>query len=232
MKAFEEKDPVFYLESLLNLYVRSMDKKGIVVLETVKTGSEKDLIAGLDQMRRKDFLSEYLVMHVYTTRELPPRALQLMNHLGEYYSKSPVIEEHYLPAGFEPEPGLDVPVGFPAENAGQAESEHHDVAIDAGIDATIEAPIDAAIVKNNMLLSETNLSAQSLSPEIKKTIAETNQRNKFSKETNETRVPYSSEPPLKLTHGEALGISALVSLVFALLVTYLMRSNRKFKATN
>ena len=108
MLAGSEHDAIYNLEALLNLYVKSFDAKAIVVLEPIATGSEQELLRELDSMRQIDFVAEYLIMHVYTSQELPARALRLMNHLGEYYAKTPVIEEHHLPLGFEPESKSDL----------------------------------------------------------------------------------------------------------------------------
>jgi hypothetical protein len=93
-------DTTYYLESLLNVFAKTIDPNAIITIEPVKTGSESELIAGLDSLRKLDFVSEYLIMHIYSTQPIAPRALRLMTYLGEYYSKTPVLEQHYLPEGF------------------------------------------------------------------------------------------------------------------------------------
>lgn len=101
------QDATYFLETLLNVFAKTIDPNAIITLESVKTGSESELMAGLDSFRKLDFVSEYLLMHIYTNQALPPRALRLMTYLGEYYSKTPVLEQHYLPEGFVARPNAN-----------------------------------------------------------------------------------------------------------------------------
>jgi hypothetical protein len=150
-------DTTYYLESLLNVFAKTIDPNAIITIEPVKTGSESELIAGLDSLRKLDFVSEYLIMHVYSNQPIAPRALRLMTYLGEYYSKTPVLEQHYLPEGFVAHSANATPQASTAEP--MAASEPETAALSAA-DSLAPAPVD-------LVQTESNEAASASSTEVK-----------------------------------------------------------------
>jgi hypothetical protein len=184
-------DTTYYLESLLNVFAKTIDPNAIITIESVKTGSESELIAGLDSLRKLDFVSEYLIMHIYSNQPIAPRALRLMTYLGEYYSKTPVLEQHYLPEGFVAHSANATPQASTAEPMTATEPE---TALPSAAESLAAAPVDLVQTASNEAASaSTSVSASASSTEVK--TDETQLQNfQKSEESEKSEKPEQTYP--------------------------------------
>jgi hypothetical protein len=216
-------DTTFYLESLLNVFAKTIDPNAIITIEPVKTGSESELIAGLDSLRKLDFVSEYLIMHIYSTQPIAPRALRLMTYLGEYYSKTPVLEQHYLPEGFVAQTAN---ASLQAKTTEPMASVEPETAAVSATDSLSPAPVDlvqTASVDSTPASESASAYPSSSSTEVKtdETELQNSQKSEQSNLSQESKSGSESPSMLDITqplHTAGLVVTLSLAVFFAVWV--------------
>ena len=203
------------------MFAKTIDPNAIITIESVKTGSESELIAGLDSLRKLDFVSEYLIMHIYSNQPIAPRALRLMTYLGEYYSKTPVLEQHYLPEGFVAHSANATPQASTAEPMAASEPE---TAVPSAAESLAAAPVDLVQTASNEAASaSTSVSASASSTEVKtdETQLQNFQKSEQSSLSQESKSSTESASNMDLTpplHTAGLVLSLSLAVFFAVWV--------------